>query len=72
MYHGAGFQDPFDVRKDVTLDNSAYRFWGVSLMAGKLDWLLLRRLAVQSKHMGNHDYAASDHKWLSVDVAFES
>ncbi len=66
----AGFCDPFDVRKDVTLDNLAYRFWGVSLMAGKLDWLLLRRLAVQRQEMGNQDYAASDHKWLSADVTF--
>ncbi len=37
---------------------------------GKLDWVLLRRLEVASKGIGNHDYAASDHKWLSADVRF--
>jgi hypothetical protein len=39
-------------------------------MKGKLDWLLLRRLAVSATDMGNHDYSASDHKWLSADVTF--
>lgn len=68
----AGFVDPFDVRRDVTLDNPAYRFWGFSLMAGKLDWMLLRRLSVQHMDIGNHDYAASDHKWLSVDATFDT
>ena len=66
----AGFRDPFDVRKDVTLDNPTYRVAGVPLMAGKLDWLLLRRLAERRKDVGNHAYAASDHKWLSADVEF--
>lgn len=54
----------------MTLDNPAYRVMGVSLMKGKLDWLLLRRLAVTATGMGNHDYSASDHKWLSADVTF--
>lgn len=31
--------------------------------------MLLRRLMVKAKDMGNHDYTASDHKWLSVDVS---
>ena len=39
-------------------------------MHGKLDWVLLRRLAVHAKAVGNHNYSASDHKWLSVDVSF--
>lgn len=55
----------------VTLDNPACRVMGVSLMKGKLDWLLLRRLAVAATAIGNHSYAASDHKWLSADVAFD-
>lgn len=38
-------------------------------MAGKLDWALLRRLAVQHKEMRNLDYAASDHRLLLVDAA---
>lgn len=38
-------------------------------MKGKLDWCLLRRLAVADKAVGNADFALSDHRWLSVDVA---
>ena len=64
----AGFSDPFDPVETITLDNKDYRIWGISLMEGKLDWLLLRRCRVESKDAGNHDYAASDHKWLSADV----
>ena len=63
-----GFADPFDTQTTITLDNPAYRFFGWSLMCGKLDWLLLRGLDVQSKAIGNHDYNASDHKWLRADV----
>jgi endonuclease/exonuclease/phosphatase (EEP) superfamily protein YafD len=37
-------------------------------LQGKLDWVLLRGLQVVGKAIGNHDYAASDHKWLMVDV----
>ena len=66
----AGFADPFDPVRDVTLDNPAYKVFGYSLMKGKLDWLLLRRLAVSTTDVGNHDYSASDHKWLSTDVTF--
>ena len=54
----------------ITLDNPKYRFLGVPLMQGKLDWLLLRRLRVLATSVGNHDYAASDHKWLCAVVAF--
>jgi endonuclease/exonuclease/phosphatase (EEP) superfamily protein YafD len=37
-------------------------------MAGKLDWCLLRGMRVLHKQMGNDDFAASDHKWLLVEV----
>ena len=66
----AGFQDPFDPVTTVTLDNPAYRYLGYSLMKGKLDWLLLRKMRVLEKDIGNHDYSASDHKWLSANVEF--
>ncbi len=64
----AGFSDPFDPVSTVTLDNPDYRYFGISLMKGKLDWLLLRRMNVLERSMGNDDYAASDHKWLSACV----
>ena len=67
----AGFKDPFDPVDTVTLDNPAYRYFGFSLMKGKLDWLLLRKMTVLQKSVGNHDYAASDHKWLSATVQFD-
>ena len=69
----AGFADPFSVvpAETITLDNPKYRFFGFSLMAGKLDWVLLRRLTVKSSVVGNHDYSASDHKWLCADVTPE-
>lgn len=38
---------------------------------GKLDWVLMRGCNVVSKRMGNHDYSASDHKWLQVDVRLQ-
>ena len=63
-----GFLDPFDVVSDVTLDNPKYRLGPVRLMAGKLDWVLLRGCRVVGKGMGNDAYAASDHKWLMVEV----
>ncbi|KAK3248710.1 hypothetical protein CYMTET_41833 [Cymbomonas tetramitiformis] len=62
------FSDPFDARRDMTLDNPKYRFLGFSLMTGKLDWTLLRHLTVLRLSMGNDDYSASDHKWLLVTV----
>lgn len=62
-----GFADPFDVRRDVTLDNPKYQLLGWPLMAGKLDWVLLRRLRVVHKEMRNLEYAASDHRLLLVD-----
>ncbi|KAL0032425.1 hypothetical protein WJX79_010921 [Trebouxia sp. C0005] len=63
-----GFVDPFDPSSTVTLDHPAYRYFGFHLMKGKLDWLLLRKMKVLEKSIGNHDYAASDHKWLSAYV----
>ncbi len=64
----AGFADPFHPVDTITLDNPHFRFFGISLMKGKLDWLLLRRLTVTGTSVGNHDYSASDHKWLCADV----
>lgn len=63
-----GFEDPFDPVTTVTLDNPAYKYFGYSLMKGKLDWLLLRKMKVLEKDIGNHDYSASDHKWLCANV----
>lgn len=63
-----GFEDPFDPDKDPTLDNPKYRLFGVSLMTGKLDWVLLKNMEVVRKELGNHDYLHSDHKWLMVEV----
>lgn len=37
-------------------------------MKGKLDWLLLRKVQVLDKSIGNHEYTASDHKWLSASI----
>lgn len=68
LLHPAGFADPFDPVETITLDNPSFRLFGFSLMKGKLDWMLLRRLAVKSTAVGNHDYSASDHKWLCADV----
>lgn len=55
----------------MTLDNPQYRWFGLSLMKGKLDWVLLRRLRVAAQAVGNHGYELSDHKWLSADVALD-
>ena len=57
-----GFVDPFDSYSDVTL-----RSW-YGMMQGKLDWLLVRHCKVIRIAMGNHDYSASDHKYLMADV----
>ncbi len=68
LWH-AGFTDPFPV-STVTLDNPSWRIGGFSLMAGKLDWLLLRNLKVEGTDIGNHDYKSSDHKWLAATASF--
>lgn len=63
-----GFTEVFGV-DEATLDNANFRVFGISLMRGKLDWLLHRGLAgVASCAIGNDDYAASDHKWLCADL----
>jgi hypothetical protein len=67
-----GFEDPFDPVATITLDNPNFRIFGYGLVKGKLDWVLLRRLTVVTKQVGNHDYSASDHKWLCADVTFSS
>ena len=54
----------------MTLDNPNWRIGGFSLMAGKLDWLLLRNLKVEGTDIGNHKYKSSDHKWLAATVSF--
>jgi len=59
-----GFIDPFHPTKDITLVN--YKGW----FTGKLDWVLLKGFGVVSKNIGNHDFSASDHKWMMVDVSF--
>eukprot|EP00955_Chlamydomonas_euryale_P098289 365131-Chlamydomonas_euryale.AAC.2 len=44
-----GFTDPFDAKKDVTLDMPALRLLGaVPLAAGKLDWVMLRNVGVRA------------------------
>lgn len=64
-----GFKETFPLSQP-TLDHPSYRMCGVPLMNGKLDWLLHRGgLAVADSALGNHDYAASDHKWLGADFA---
>ena len=78
-----GFFCPFPAQTTVTLDNPAYRLTVpplgpfprrtvVSLMAGKLDWLLLRasapRARVVATSVGNADFRASDHASLTADL----
>ncbi|GJJ74047.1 hypothetical protein EMPS_06405 [Entomortierella parvispora] len=62
-----GFYDPWDSGKDLTLHNPAF----LGLLSAKLDYTLLKNLRCESRAMGNHDYSASDHKWLLVEVIFE-
>ncbi|KAF9422528.1 hypothetical protein BGZ94_008544 [Podila epigama] len=62
-----GFYDPWSARDDLTLHNP--NFFGI--LKAKLDYTLLMNLRCVSREMGNHDYSASDHKWLLVEVEFE-
>ncbi|KAG0248192.1 hypothetical protein BG011_000367 [Mortierella polycephala] len=62
-----GFYDPWCARNDLTLHNP--NFFG--LLKAKLDYTLLRNLRCVERHIGNHDFSASDHKWLLVEVEFE-
>jgi len=66
-----GFKDPWDPRRDITIDLIKYRWLGFRLMTGKLDWVLTRNMRVTSKAMGNDEYDKSDHKWLLVEVEFD-
>lgn len=38
-----GFTDPWNPRRDITIDLIQYRWFGLHLMTGKLDWLLTRQ-----------------------------
>ncbi|KAG0205947.1 hypothetical protein BGX28_002539 [Mortierella sp. GBA30] len=62
-----GFYDPWCARNDLTLHNPI--FFGI--LKAKLDYTLLKNLKCVGRQMGNHDYSASDHKWLLVEVEFE-
>ncbi|KAF9945962.1 hypothetical protein BGZ70_003475 [Mortierella alpina] len=62
-----GFYDPWCARNDLTLHNP--NFFGI--LKAKLDYSLLKNLRCVGREMGNHDYSASDHKWLLVEVEFE-
>ncbi|KAJ1966539.1 hypothetical protein IWQ62_002409 [Dispira parvispora] len=59
-----GFTDPWDTKRDITLTN----FYG--LYKGKLDWTLTMGFRCLSKLMGNHDYKASDHKYLVLELDY--
>lgn len=64
-----GFVETFPLSAP-TLDHPSYRICGVPLMNGKLDWLLHRGgLYPADRALGNHDYSASDHKWLAADFS---
>lgn len=60
-----GFEDPYDVEKDITIESYAGWYYG------KLDWTLLKGLTCTEKSLGNHDYSASDHKLLFIKVVPE-
>ncbi|KAG0306888.1 hypothetical protein BGZ99_001638, partial [Dissophora globulifera] len=62
-----GFYDPWSAGRDLTLHNP--NFFG--LLKAKLDYTLLMNLKCVQREVGNHDYSASDHKWLLVEVEFE-
>lgn len=62
-----GFYDPWTTGGDMTFHNP--NFFG--LLKAKLDFTLLMNLKCVGKSMGNHDYSASDHKWLLMEVEFE-
>jgi endonuclease/exonuclease/phosphatase family metal-dependent hydrolase len=60
-----GFYDPFNIYHDVTLCNHH------GLFQGKLDWILLKHLIAIRTDLGNHDYSASDHKWLRAEIVYD-
>lgn len=62
--HALFLYDPWDLVRDITLDHPDYR----GFASGKLDWLLLSNISVGSKDIGNHDFKASDHKYLVAEL----
>ncbi|KAK3827996.1 MAG: hypothetical protein J3Q66DRAFT_321593 [Benniella sp.] len=62
-----GFYDPWSVGKDMTFHNPNF----LGLLKAKLDFTLLMNLKCVGRTMGNHDYSASDHRWLLMEVEFE-
>lgn len=63
-----GFYDPWNPDKDITLQQPKTGPINWNLVTGKLDWILIKDLKVSRKHIGNHDYSLSDHKWLMVHL----
>lgn len=61
----SGFYDPFPPN-ETTLSF----WWG--MFKGKLDWILVRGIAVIFRDIDNTKYSASDHKLLLVDCAFDA
>jgi hypothetical protein len=62
-----GFYDPWSCTNDITIHNPNY----FGLFKAKLDWTLLRSFEVVNRWIGNHDYEASDHKYLMVEIKFD-
>ncbi|CAG8629396.1 9819_t:CDS:2 [Ambispora leptoticha] len=62
-----GFYDPWNPERDITLHLPKY----FGLYRAKLDWTLVRGFDVVKRWMGNHDYNASDHKYLMVALEFD-
>lgn len=65
------FQCPFPAASTITLDNPKYKIIGKSLMKGKLDWVMVRRMEVKKKWLRNEEYEWSDHKSMIVEVKVE-
>lgn len=62
-----GFYDPWSCTNDITIHNPNY----FGLFKAKLDWTLLHGFDVVNRWIGNHDYKASDHKYLMVEIKFD-
>ncbi|RIA97942.1 Endonuclease/exonuclease/phosphatase [Glomus cerebriforme] len=62
-----GFYDPWSCTNDITFHNPNY----FGLFKAKLDWTLLHGFEVVNRWIGNHDYKASDHKYLMVEIKFD-
>ncbi|ORZ15909.1 hypothetical protein BCR42DRAFT_416129 [Absidia repens] len=61
-----GFYDGWPLDYD-TLHNPAH----FGLFKAKLDWTLLRNMAIHNRQVGNADYKLSDHQYLMVDVEMD-